>query len=369
VENQSTNGGRTVFPGSPALDALRSPDGRSWSEIRRSQTPRWGLVWTDLALRYLMLALGYAIACAIASRWGNAVGLLLAPLCGLWIGFWFSSIVLFMHEAAHYNLHRDKTKNDRLANAVVCLLVGDEIKHYRALHWKHHLYLGDTNDTEVSYHWAPSTRFFVETLLGVHALRVFKAHRDAGRGTSSAKVARGRDWMALARGLALHGVLFLGPIALGLWSVAAAWVFAVFLVFPFLSALRQQLEHRSPEASGRIDYSKVPHGAVNRMFGPSPLARAFGSVGFRRHLLHHWDPSTSYTRFDDLEQFLMSTEYAPMIDDARTTYLEVWRVLARKDPTGGPVPSSHRAEPDGAPLPGSLRSTALRADSDLGPGS
>lgn len=323
--------GKTIFPGSPALDGLRSPDGRTWSEIRRSQSPRWHLVWLDLAARYLMLALGYALACTVAAAFGNVVGLVLAPLGGLWMGFWFSSIVLFMHEAAHYNLHADKAKNDRLANTLVCVLVGDEIKHYRALHWKHHLYLGDTNDTEVSYHWAPSARFFLETLLGVHALRVFKAHRNAGQGTSTAKVARGRDWLALVRGVALHGALFLGPVLAGLWSVAAAWVLAVFLVFPFLSALRQQLEHRSPEASGRIDYSKVPHGAVNRMFGPSPLARAFGSVGFRRHLLHHWDPSTSYTRFDDLEGFLMSTEFAPMIDDARTTYLAVWRVLVRDD--------------------------------------
>lgn len=330
--------GRTIFPGSPALEALRSPDGRAWSEIRRTLAPRWRVVWLDLALRYGMLALGYALACTVAAAWGNVAGLVLAPLSGLWMGFWFSSIVLFMHEAAHYNVHPDKATNDRLANAAVCILVGDEIKHYRALHWKHHLYLGDTSDTEISYHWAPSARFFLETLLGVHALRVFKAHRGAGHGAAPSKEARGRDWLALARGLALHGAVMLAALLAGFWSVAVAWVFAVALVFPFLSALRQQLEHRSPEASGRIDYSKVPHGAVNRMFGPSPIARAFGSVGFRRHLLHHWDPSASYTRFDELEGFLMSTEFAPTVDDARTSYLAAWRVLSRTDAPGAPEP-------------------------------
>jgi fatty acid desaturase len=327
--------GRTVFPGSPALDGLRDPGGRSWSEIRRSRPPRWRIVWLDLALRYLMLALGYAAACGLAATWGNLAGLAAAPLTGLWMGFWFASIVLFMHEAAHYNLHPDKARNDHLANVVVCLLVGDEIKHYRALHWKHHLYLGETGDTEVSYHWAPTARFFLETLFGLHALRVFRAHRSAGRETAATSVARGRDWLALARGVALHGTVCLIAVLAGLWSVAVAWVLAVVLVFPFLSALRQQLEHRSPEASGRIDYSKVPHGAVNRMFGGSPLARAFGSVGFRRHLLHHWDPATSYTRFDELEAFLMSTEYAATIDDARTTYLAAWKVLARGDGVRG----------------------------------
>jgi fatty acid desaturase len=331
VAKVSAGSGKTIFPGSPALEGLRSRDGQTWSEIRRSHAPRWRMVWLDLTLRYLLLALGYALACLVAARFGNVVGLLLAPVGGLWMGLWFASIVLFMHEAAHYNLHPEKDKNDRLANAVVCILVGDEIKHYRALHWKHHLYLGDTNDTEISYHWAPSARFFIETLLGVHALRVFKAHRNAGRDTATARQVRGRDWTALARGLALHGVVLLGPVLAGLWSVAVAWLVAVFLAFPFLSALRQQLEHRSPEASGSIDYSKVPHGAVNRMFAPTLLARAFGSVGFRRHLLHHWDPATSYTRFDELEGFLMASEFAPMIDDARTTYLAVWQLLLRGD--------------------------------------
>jgi fatty acid desaturase len=327
--------GRTLFPGTPVLDALRSADGQSWSEIRRSTPPRWRMVWLDLALRYLMLALGYAAACLVAARWGNVAGLLCAPFTGVWMGFWFASIVLFMHEAAHYNLHPEKARNDRLANAAVCVLVGDEIKHYRALHWKHHLHLGETNDTEVSYHWAPTARFFLETLLGVHALRVFRAHRNAGRDADTVKDARSRDWLALARGMALHGLVFVAPLLLGWWSVAAAWVIAVFLVFPFLSALRQQLEHRSPEASSRIDYSRVPHGAVNRMFAPTLLGRAFGSVGFRRHLLHHWDPSTSYTRFDELEAFLMGSEFAPLIDDARTSYLAVWRVLARGDDVPG----------------------------------
>src|SRR5262245_45099388 len=171
--------GRTIFPGSPAIQGLRTGEGLEWREFRRALQPRWTFVWSDIAGRFALLGLGYLAACVAAALAGNAVGLALLPITSAWMGFWFGSLVLFMHEGAHYNLHRDETMNDRLANAFICILTGDEVKHYRALHWKHHLHLGDTDDTEVSYHFAPTLRFAFETLAGVHAWRVFKTHRRA----------------------------------------------------------------------------------------------------------------------------------------------------------------------------------------------
>jgi hypothetical protein len=138
-----------------------------------------------------------------------------------------------------------------------------------------------------------------------------------------------RDRLALARGLTLHGILLLAAVWLGWYSAAFTWVVAVGVVFPFLSALREQLEHRAEDASSAIDYSVVPHGAVNRMFAPTLFARCFGSAGFRRHLLHHWDPSVSYTCFDEFEQFLTRTDFAPRVDAARISYGAVWRRIRR----------------------------------------
>ncbi|HEY8516471.1 MAG TPA: fatty acid desaturase [Candidatus Binatia bacterium] len=318
------------LPGSPSLRGVRSSDGIEWRDFRRTLAPRWAVVWLDITGRYLLLALGYVVACAIAASFGNGVGLALAPLTGAWMGFWFASLVLFMHEAAHFNLHPDKATNDRLANALVCILIGNDVKHYRAHHWEHHLHLGDLQDTEISYHWAPTPRYFLETLLGVHAWRVFKAHRRA-RPNDERDAAKGRkrNLIALARGFALHAVIVGATLLAGWWSAAVAWVLAVAVVFPFLSALRQQLEHRALDASSSIDYSVVPHGPVNRMFERTLFARAFGAAGFVSHLLHHWDPTVSYTRFADFERFLMRTELAPRVDEARASYLAVWRQLAR----------------------------------------
>ncbi|HWP64569.1 MAG TPA: fatty acid desaturase [Candidatus Limnocylindria bacterium] len=315
-----------VLPGTPSFDGVCAPDGTSFAEFRRTLTPRYAHAWLDLAGRWLLLGGGFAGMCLASARLGAAAAWLVLP-AAVWIGFWFASIVLFMHEAAHFQLHRDKATNDRLANLLVCWMTGDDVRSYRALHWQHHLHLGDPEDTEVSYHHAPTLRYALETLLFVHAWRVLRSHQStpADGADEPRRHARG---VPLLRGLVVHGALLAGPLWAGWWPAVAAWVLGVTVGFPYFSALRNQLEHRSLTARSDVDYTKVPHGTVNRMFRRSLFARAFGSVGFDRHLLHHWDPSISYTRFDDLERFLMTTSLAPEIDAARTTYLETWRRLA-----------------------------------------
>ena len=54
------------------------------------------------------------------------------------------------------------------------------------------------------------------------------------------------------------------------------------------------------------------------------LSRFFGAAGFNRHLIHHYDPSISYTRFDDFEKFLLSSPAKSEIDKSKTSYLKTF---------------------------------------------
>lgn len=318
---------RIVLPGSPRLEGVVARDGTRFEDFRRSLEPRYGWVWVDVALRYSLMFAGLAGACAVGTGW-SIMALATAPLFAVWIGYWFASVVLFMHEGAHYNLHRDKSINDKLANAFICPLLGDEVAGYRALHWQHHLHLGEPGDSEVSYYYPPTLRFGIETLIGVHAIRVFLNHQG-GVGQENPKGTRHHRLFSLARGLAVHGTVLALMVLGGWYGGALAWLLAVGFVFPFFSALRQQLEHRSVEARSELDYQQVPHGPVNRMFAPTPFARSFGSAGFRQHLLHHWCPTVSYTNFDELEAFFLQTEFGPQVEEARAGYMEIWKALAR----------------------------------------
>src|SRR5262245_42990573 len=147
-----------VLPGSPSLAAVASRDGVPFARFRRELRPRYARAWLDIATRWALLTGGYAVVCAASWRWGWGALWLVAP-AAVWIGFWFASLVLFMHEGAHFQLHRDKSTNDRLANLAICWMTGDDIRMYRVLHWQHHFHLGDLQDSEVSYRHAPTLRY------------------------------------------------------------------------------------------------------------------------------------------------------------------------------------------------------------------
>ena len=96
--------------------------------------------------------------------------------------------------------------------------------------------------------------------------------------------------------------------------------------FPFFGSLRQLLEHRSAAASRHVDYSVAPHGRMTRMFREGPFGSTFGAAGFTRHLLHHWDPSVSYTNLAEVEVFLRGCAAArPHL--GKTGYLRAFGAL------------------------------------------
>jgi fatty acid desaturase len=313
------------LPGSPRLGGVVAATGETWTAFRLTLEPRWAVVRRDLACCYACIAGGLLAHAAVALAAGNWVGLALAPLAGAWIGYWVQSLSCFLHEAAHFNVHPDKLRNDRLANRLLCPLVGEEIAHYRAVHWQHHLHLGDPADTEVSYHHAPTPRFLIESLTGLHVLRVLRTRQRAVGGVAAGRVGA---W-PLLRAALLHGSVVLAALLAGLPSTALAWCIGVGMVYPFCNTMRQLLEHRALDAPLDADFTRVAHGAVNRLFGSDPVSRSFGAAGFNRHLLHHWHPAASYTRFDDLEAFLLQTPLRPALDAARTSYWATWRALAR----------------------------------------
>ena len=63
------------------------------------------------------------------------------------------------------------------------------------------------------------------------------------------------------------------------------------------------------------------HGEVNRLFGNNFFSRFFGGAGFNKHLLHHINPSISYTKFKDLEKKLNeNTKYKELLGQSKSSY-------------------------------------------------
>ncbi|MDB5251370.1 MAG: fatty acid desaturase [Flaviaesturariibacter sp.] len=304
-----------------------SDEGVSYEHWRKSLEPRYAVVWRDMSLGYLSIAI-LLFALAKAAGLGVAAQLAIGIAGGAAIGFTLAFLSLFLHEAGHYNLHPSRSVNDRLATIFLCALFGLDIRSYRKIHWLHHRHLGTPDDTESSYFNALTTGFLLETLTGIHLLRIMRKRNEGGLLTAGMKK---DSFRMLVAGAVVNGLVVAAGFWLGGWAPSIAWVLGMLLFFPFFATLRQVLEHRDEAAAADADFSRDAHGKITRLFADGPLARVFGGAGFQRHLIHHWDPQVSYTRLADVEAFLSRSALTrPIIESARTTYGDAFRKLARR---------------------------------------
>ncbi|MGR8011835.1 fatty acid desaturase family protein [Streptomyces hypolithicus] len=283
-------------------------------------------MWRDIGFCYVFLALGVlTVAFAPQLRPGWVTVALVAP-AALWTGFWLHSLFLFGHEAAHANLAPRRRTNDRLGDWLVWILFGSTTVNYRYTHMSHHAHLGDHEDTEITYHLCLSALNMLKAVTGVHVLEVLLHKRGLGE-TRKKSTRTSSGLLASLRSFGVHAAILLGLVATGSHLAALTWVVAVGAVFPLLATVRTVVEHRHLDAPCDADFSVELHGPVNRMFGTGMVSRSFGSAGFNQHLLHHWDPAISYTRFAEMGQFFSRTPLAADMEASRTGYGAAVRTL------------------------------------------
>jgi fatty acid desaturase len=307
---------------------LRDGQGRRYADFRRSLRASRSRIACDILLGWAALAVTGGAAMWMLERfpagWPAAV-----PLAAGAFGYWMAYLQLFIHEAAHFNIVSNRLWNDRLANLLLGLWVGVRVENYRPIHLEHHRLHGKPTDTEHTYFSPLNGRFIFESLFGVRALKVilFRRHRLAGRRAGRAnKAPVSGAGMLLCAGL-VHAGVIAALVLSGHWLVAVAWVLGIGMFFPFFGALRQLLEHRDESARAEVDYSAVAHGSTTRMFEEGPFGSTFGAAGFTRHLLHHWDPSVSYTNLAQVERFLSGCEPTRELREHKTSYVRAFLAL------------------------------------------
>ncbi len=301
--------------------------GVAYRDFRRTLTPRWGLVWAHIAGGYCVLA--GVLAVLVASSDLSPGGVAVALGGGIAIGYILQYLSTFFHEAAHFNIAPGRERNDLASNVVFAWMYGKSIGAYRRIHFQHHRALGTTMDSENSYFDALRIRYLAAGIFGLKAIRTLRRYREVERELAQRQPDSGQTPVSRLGFLGLAVVVDLGVaavlwLALGSPVAAGAWLWGVFFAFPFFGSLRQLLEHRSTHADPAVDYRKVDHGPVNRLFGDGPVASTLGSAGFNRHALHHWEPNLSYTRLRDLEKYLSRTSAGPLIEERRTSYADTF---------------------------------------------
>ncbi|MFK4500868.1 fatty acid desaturase [Bradyrhizobium japonicum] len=298
--------------------------GQRYLDFLKALKPSYVRVWADIALGYAAL-LATALATAIAPRYGCPPWI--ATLGGaLAVGFWVAYLQLFIHEGAHFNLAQGRETSDLLCDLLIAWMVGTSVQSYRPFHFQHHRALGQKDDSEMSYFFPLNLLFILKSLFGLRSIEVLSKRR-----TSAGKARTTRETFLLLIGLSIHGTIVGASFWFGFYTLGFAWILGIGMIFPFLGALRQLLEHRDPNADPHIDYFEQDHGAYTRVFGPSVFSSLFGAAGFDRHLLHHWEPQVSYTNLHQLEAYLLDTDIAPIIEMRRSSYIKTFLGLLRAD--------------------------------------
>jgi fatty acid desaturase len=307
-----------------SFDEVVNDNRTTYTVFRNSLQPRYSKILFDIAKGYFFLLLIAGSAIFLTNRF-HWVWWIVVIVSSILIGYIAAYLALFTHEAGHYNIHPEKKINDRLAIIFLCLPFGLSLRSYRKIHWQHHVHLGTPQDTEVSYFNALTKMFLIEIFTGVHLLRTIIRKEDNSILTKK-QVKQSR--LMLLAGFVLHIIILNAAFLTGNWPFAIAWILGFGIFFPFFATIRQILEHRDELAHATTNFYKQPHGKVSRLFVHTIISSSFGSAGFTRHMIHHWDPQISYTRLKDIEIFLMNCEKtASIIHLSKTTYSKVFKKL------------------------------------------
>lgn len=297
-----------------------SADGSNYAIFRTTLNASYKKAIMDIAKGYACLVAIFVVSVLLIKT--NLFPAIIAiPVCALLIGYTLAYLHLFIHAAAHYNLHPNKKKNDLISDYFIGMFFGIQQKKYRKIHWMHHTNLGTQNDTEHTYFNQLNTLFIIKCITGIYPFAVILGRKKNIKAMSEKGFF---SWTFWIYSFLFHTILLYLFFIAG-WELLVAWLGGLVIFFPFLAALRQLLEHRDTDASAEVNYTKEEHGKVSRLFGRGIIDSSFGAAGFNRHLLHHWDPTISYTSLASVEDYLLKCpETAGIIKESKTSYLKTF---------------------------------------------
>jgi fatty acid desaturase len=310
--------------------------GRSWAEFRKGLPKDPGL-WPviDLVSTWALVSACLLLVSRLGFPWNWA---LLVPVT-LLLTLLLLRVTSFLHEAAHFNLFRDRQRNDLFGNVLAGLFFATSVDGYRTTHVWHHKDLGEALDPESSYVDEFDWLWVASVLSGRASAKIVARRRQilerhlTVQDLDAYRV-RTRNFLIVSASCHAATIVVLAAVA----PVALlAWCLAAYVGVPGLGILRNILEHKhsalpsmeeveawerhlSNESRRRITGTHVPKRVTTRNF-PGFLSGLIGPVGFRYHLLHHFDPSVSYRRLPVAWRFLRETQLGPALDSSASSYL------------------------------------------------
>jgi fatty acid desaturase len=316
----------------PGLSSLTDKSGQTYGEFRKTLKVNYLRIQCEIVLSFLSLF----VYLFISYKLDSLIPTLFVVGC---LALTAHRILNVVHEGAHYLLSRSKLYNDVFCNIFAGWFVLTDVDQYRITHIEHHRNLGSEFDPENAHMEKLDLTWLVSLISGFNVLRRLKVRSSARERIGERASLKVKHFLIPCLGLFGHLVILFSIYQfMGLQSLIV-WGFSIFCLAPALGILRNLLEHKyvegvEPEIWYQIINREKPDRIVTtvttRTFTKSILSQLYGSIGFTRHLLHHWDPSVSFSNLKKVHRFLLETSISGNLQKVDTTFSSTFFHLWRK---------------------------------------
>lgn len=230
------------------------------------------------------------------------------------VGCLQNGLITWVHEASHKNLCEKKSKNDLIADLVVCGPVGVSVNGYRWHHVNHHKYLGDPQKEIELTHWLclKGTNLFLEIIkhgAGYYGLQLILRKQRFSKPNS--RFSPPPKWSRCSKisFFSFNSILFFIFYIQGSWqNYFIFWVAPLFTVALLISNFRTIVEHQ--ENSTVCENKNYKMEGFTRLIKTNWLGRfLIAPTGFYYHYEHHLYPGVPYHRLPELRKLLEEKNY------------------------------------------------------------
>lgn len=318
----------------PGLAKLTNSRGETYGEFRKKLTTNYVRILLSVTLTFIICVfLSFLLIEVTGSLYLSILGIIPLSLIQL-------RLLNVIHEGAHYLIAPSRKLNDNFCNLISGWFFVVDVDQYRITHTEHHRNLGREGDPENSHMDKLDLTWLASAFSGIRTLKTLKIRNEIrnqildNRNESSKKSHKLVPLFGLSCHITILFLISLGDITAG----EICWFIATYAVTPGLGMLRNLLEHRYVENVDPtvweilIDKSSSiqTNQATTRTFTKSKLSYLYGSMGFTRHLLHHWDPSISFQNLKKVHLFILDSKIGPTVASTDSTFTETFKYLWKK---------------------------------------
>ncbi len=265
-------------------------------------------IWLAVFATVLMVYVSYHHA-------GLAVQAMVSVVAMLFVATRINALNVLLHEGAHYNLLRNRTKNDACANWLIGYWTLFDIHSYRKVHLKHHAFLNVADDPDLPLYQKVSKTEMVKGVMKdlllvtfFQRMGVYIRQMRQGHERQKMQFVRAGLLKVMCQMLLLAALCWLFDGRIGGVFYGLLWLCPLIALYPVIIRWKTLVEHSHPSLN-EGESSEGGHIFVARTSEIGRLEAYLIGAQMQYHFEHHLFPELSFAQLEQLHQRLRDKGY------------------------------------------------------------